>query len=99
MIIGWKSYIVETGNPSERPERIGIIIMMTLQEVQDEFETAEVFTTDEFLELVEVGEFDDSDSYGYYHDGDEESDERVELDVDEIEEKRDQYPYIIWYNE
>ena len=72
--------------------------MKTIQEVQDELEYGEVFPIDEFLELLEMGELDDESSYGYYHDGEEETQKSVLLDAEDIEENREQYPYVIWYN-
>ena len=72
--------------------------MKTIQEVQDDLLSGEVFPIDEFLELVEMGELDDEESYGFYHDGEEETNVKVVLDAGDIEDNRDQYPYVIWHN-
>ena len=72
--------------------------MMTIQEIAEELDSGEVFAIDEFIELVQMGELDE-DGTGYFHDGEEMTDQTVTLDADELEEVKDQYPYVVWMNE
>ena len=71
--------------------------MMTIQEIQEDLDSGEVFAIDEFIELAEMGELDE-EGYGYFHDGEEMTEIRVALDVEELEDMQEQYPYVIWFN-
>lgn len=73
--------------------------MKTLMEVQDECLTGYVFTVDEFIEMIEDGSIDiyNEDNYGYYHDGEIETEERVYFDKQSLKEAKEKYPYICWY--
>ena len=72
--------------------------MKSLDQVQEENTLMNVFTIDEFLELLEGGDVSpyDHDSYGYYHDGENLTDESVVLIESYIREAGKKYPYIVW---
>ena len=68
---------------------------------QEYFGTINVFTTVDFLELFKLdgvsscyGEY-----YGQYHDGEQLTDERVELDEEDIAVHLGDYPYVVWFGD
>lgn len=73
--------------------------MKTLMEVQEECLTGYVFTVEEFIEMVNDGTIDvyNEDNYGYYHDGENETEVPVSFDKYSLEEGLEKYPYICWY--
>lgn len=81
------------------------MIMKTKEEVKEQaeeefFGVMEVFTTEEFAELMEPcddpseNDIEFVDSFGYFHDGEELTDIRV--DPYTFEQYKDQYPYVVW---
>ena len=58
----------------------------------------DVFTVEEFLGLLSDGDVSpyDYDSYGYYHDGENLTEEPVVLIESYIREAAKKYPYIVW---
>ncbi|MCR4723002.1 MAG: hypothetical protein K5629_04435 [Eubacteriales bacterium] len=80
--------------------------MKGLAELTEEMEheyigTVNVFTTVDFLELVQLdgvssyyGEY-----YGQYHDGDQLTDERVVLNEEDIASHLGDYPYVVWFGD
>ncbi len=72
--------------------------MKSLKQVQDENILMHVFTIDEFLELLADGDISpyDYDSYGYYHDGENLTEESVVLIESYIKDAGKKYPYIVW---
>lgn len=65
----------------------------TKEQVQKECKYGDVFTTDEFWDLVEGGMFNEYDGEGYYHDGIAETD--LSVWNPRVGEGM---PYICWYN-
>ncbi len=72
--------------------------MKSLKQVQDENDIMDVFTVEEFLGLLSDGDVSpyDYDSYGYYHDGENLTEEPVVLIESYIREAAKKYPYIVW---
>ncbi len=72
--------------------------MKTLKEVQSENLLMDVFTIEEFLQLLKDGDVSpyDYDSYGYYHDGENLTEEQVYVYEQHIIEMGEKYPYIVW---
>lgn len=69
-------------------------IIKTLEEIKNEMEFGDIYTTEEFKKYVEDGSFIPYDGWGYYHNGVEET--RICVwDTDEIDTS---YPYVCWYN-
>lgn len=80
--------------------------MKTLREVQDEilfgdeFVGGEVFTTEEFAELMkptddpEDNEIEFVDSFGYFHDGEQLTE--IAVDPYTFDDYKDKYPYVVW---
>ena len=71
--------------------------MKTIAEIIGEDPTADVFTIEEFLDLLAADELEDADSYGYYHDGEQLTEHRVWLNESDIREQGKKYPYIFWH--
>ena len=80
--------------------------MKSLKEVQDEvwddFKGGDVFTVEEFEELMKPtgdpevdSEIEFVDSYGYFHDG--ENVTNVAVDPYTFREYKDKYPYVVWH--
>ncbi len=72
--------------------------MMTKEEVQNENMIADVYTIDEFIELLDMGAIDpyNLDAQGYYHDGEHETTISVWLNRSDILDHKEKYPYILW---
>lgn len=56
-----------------------------------------VFTVDEFEDAISEGEITSYDGYGYFHDGERETDFSVFSPYTRYEDIKDM-PYVIWYN-
>ncbi len=66
-------------------------------QVQSETEYGDVYTREEFIELVARGLLLPYDGSGYFHDGIEETNRSVwEEDLSLLELRK--YPYVMWYN-
>ena len=64
----------------------------TLEEIQNEMEFGDIYTTEEFKKYAD--DFMECDGVGYYHDGQKET--RISVwDSSEIDMS---YPYVCWYN-
>lgn len=67
--------------------------MKTIEEIKKEMKFGDIYTTDEFIEDVNLGYFNEYDGIGYFHDGEKET---------EIscwnEQEAGNYPYVCWYN-
>lgn len=75
---------------------MSILSMKTKEQVQAE-EYGHVFTLDEFFDKIESGCISPYDGYGYFHDGQNETNICVwddSISLDDIEDM----PYVIWYN-
>lgn len=74
--------------------------MKTLQEIEQEYPWANVFTFDDFVRHVNNGYIDSYDGVGYFHNGREETDIMVNTEcLDTYSPRmRERYPYICWYN-
>lgn len=68
--------------------------MKTLKEIQNENPYASVFTIEEFVDHVRAGGITNYDGCGFYHDGINETNVRVNADM----VNRNIYPYVCWYN-
>ncbi|MBR4422259.1 MAG: hypothetical protein IKS69_06980 [Erysipelotrichaceae bacterium] len=73
--------------------------MKTIEEIQEEYPTAYIFTTEEFAELMEpdedgFSEIEFVDSFGYFHDGEELTE--IMVDPYTFDEYKDKYPYVVW---
>ena len=63
-----------------------------------DFTIGDVFTTEEFAELVKSNCINGYDGFGYYHDGEHKTSIgcfRLNPSSDNVQKK---YPYVIWYN-
>lgn len=80
--------------------------MKSLREVQeevwDDFKGGDVFTVEEFEELMQPtgdpevdGEIEFVDSYGYFHDGENVTD--ISVDPYTFKLYKDKYPYVVWH--
>ena len=70
----------------------------TLEEVEAEQDLGDVFTIENFIELVRDGYFTDYDGEGYLHNGKNETGYYAECVVTYLEEMKAKYPYVVWYN-
>lgn len=71
--------------------------MKTKEQVQQENNIGDVFTTAEFAEYVERGSFNPYDGNGYFHDGEKET--TISVWNQQITSKEAmRYPYVCWYN-
>lgn len=73
----------------------------TIEQIREETKVGDVFTLKEFMEVVERGCINDYDGFGYFHDGDKETDINVFGDIwykFEVDDVLKRYPYVIWYN-
>lgn len=73
--------------------------MKTIDEIQEEYPAAYIFTTEEFTELMEpdedgFSEIEFVDSFGYFHDGEELTE--IMVDPYTFDEYKDKYPYVVW---
>lgn len=71
--------------------------IMTMDEIKDSMEFGDLYTTEEFREMVTEGSIIDDDGCGYFHDGRRET----KIDVfsfDWFSNKECEYPYVCWYN-
>ncbi|MBR4454756.1 MAG: hypothetical protein IKS32_00880 [Solobacterium sp.] len=73
-----------------------------MYDLMDDIRTGDVFTTEEFAELMKPDpddpdnhEIEFVDSFGYFHDGEELTD--VSVDPYTFDKYKDRYPYVIWY--
>ena len=72
--------------------------MKTKEQVQNEIgDSGTVFTVDEFDDAVSEGGITSYDGFGYFHDGEKETDFSVFSPYTKYEDIKDM-PYIIWYN-
>lgn len=73
--------------------------MKTKEQVQAEEKIGDVFISDEFTEEVNDGCFMPYDGFGYFHDGENETEVGV-FDGDGYYryDAAKQYPYVIWFN-
>lgn len=71
--------------------------MKTIDEIMAEELTCDVFTISEFLEMLDMEELYDINAYGYYHDGEQVTDNKVWLNREDIVENGQKYPYIVWH--
>lgn len=67
--------------------------MKTLEEIKKDMEFGDIYTTDEFIEDVNLGYINEFDGIGYFHDGEKETDISC---WDKREANK--YPYVCWYN-
>jgi len=77
----------------------------TLEQVESELTCGEVFTTEQFAYYAENNCLNQYDGFGYFHDGEKETDFNVWDNESPIydtvstwEELIEKYPYVIWYN-
>ena len=70
------------------------IKIKTLEEIRNEMEFGDIYTTKEFKKYVDDLFFIENDGCGYYHDGVNET-RRSVWDSSEIDMS---YPYVCWYN-
>lgn len=74
--------------------------MKTKKEIAAEHEILsedEIYTREEFEELVNCGAFISYDGIGYFHDGENETEVSV-WDETLTPEDVEKYPYVCWYN-
>lgn len=71
--------------------------MKTKEQVQAETEYGDVFTLDEFCNEIESGGISSYDGYGYFHDGQNETNMCVWDDSISWDDIKDM-PYVCWYN-
>lgn len=66
----------------------------SIDEVKNEMKYGDVYTAEEFKEMIDDGYIIDDDGCGYIHNGI----EKTELDVFEYYSELDKFPYVCWYN-
>lgn len=72
--------------------------MKSKKQVQAEEKIGDVFETDVFTEYVKDGCFIPYDGYGYYHDGEKETEIEVfDGGIYDVALSK-KYPYVIWFN-
>lgn len=71
--------------------------MKTIKQINNEV-FGDCFSIKEFAECVKCKEFIPYDGYGFYHDGEKETEEMVSFNYKDILAHKNQYPYVIWYN-
>lgn len=69
--------------------------MKSLEQIEKEIQYGNVYTTDEFLELLIQDVVSEYDGFGFFHDGERELDNKGVFDLSAWEED---YPYVVWYN-
>ena len=81
--------------------------MKTIEQVREETKMGEVFigevfTLEEFMEVVERGSITEYDGIGYFHDGEQETALEVFSPIwfnyDSVDEVIEKFPYVVWYN-
>ena len=70
--------------------------MKTLEEVRKEMEWGDVYTLEDFAEIVNYGGFIPYDGIGYFHDGEKETE--ISVWGDWKPEEVENFPYVCWYN-
>ena len=74
--------------------------MKTIQEIEEEYPWANVFTFDDFVRHVNNGYINSYDGVGYFHNGREET--NIMVNINQLRmgtaKMRERYPYICWYN-
>ena len=71
----------------------------TLEQVQQEYPYATVMTIKEYFDNIKSRTIIYSDGFGYYHDGETETTQRVNFDLKYNEYIAGiYYPYVCWYN-
>lgn len=81
-------------------ELSGILInmkTMTIDEIKDSMKYGDLFTAEEFREMVTSSCITDYDGCGYFHDGKRETSIEV-FSFDWFSDKECEYPYVCWYN-
>lgn len=72
--------------------------MKPIEQIREECKHASIMTIDEFIGAMEAGYISPYDGIGYYHDGEKETEVKVEFWKIAILNARYTYPYICWYN-
>jgi hypothetical protein len=72
--------------------------MKTKEQIKKEKESCHVYTLYEFAELVINNYITPYDGYGYFHNGEKETDKEVFNKDYFSSEDFELYPYICWYN-
>ena len=77
----------------------------TIEQIESELTCGEVFTTEQFTYYAEHNCINEYDGFGYFHDGEKETDFNVWDTESPIydtvttwEDLLEKYPYVIWYN-
>jgi len=80
-------------------------IKKTLEQVESELTCGEAFTTEQFAYYAHTNCLNQYDGFGYFHDGEKETDFNVWDNESPIydtvstwEDLVEKYPYVIWYN-
>lgn len=73
----------------------GNILMKSIEQIEKEIPYGSVYTADEFLEIIIHGGVNEYDGFGFFHDGEQELDDKGVFDLSAWEED---YPYVVWYN-
>lgn len=69
--------------------------MKSIEQIKEEIQYGNVYTVDEFLELLIQDVVSEYDGFGFFHDGERELDDKGVFDLSAWEED---YPYVVWYN-
>ena len=72
--------------------------MKTRKQIQKEIPNCTVMTLNEFIKDVKRGYLTPYDGYGYFHDGDKETDRPVMFGYGALVAANITYPYVCWYN-
>ena len=76
---------------------LGTMKIMTMDEIKDSMKYGDLYTVEEFREMVTEGYIIDDDGSGYFHDGKRETSVDV-FSFDWFSDKECEYPYVCWYN-
>lgn len=76
---------------------LGTMKTLTMDEIKDSMEFGDLYTVEEFREMVTEGYIIDDDGCGCFHDGKRETSIDV-FSFDWFSDKECEYPYVCWYN-
>lgn len=71
--------------------------MKTISQINEELH-CDCMTIKKFASYVKRRVFIPYDGFGYYHDGENETEIKVSFDYDDIMSHVKEYPYVCWYN-
>ena len=76
---------------------LGTMKVLTMDEIKDSMKYGDLYTVEEFREMVTEGYIIDDDGSGCFHDGKRETSIDV-FSFDWFSDEECKYPYVCWYN-